>query len=80
VVFITLEDETGSINLIIRPPVFEACRPVVLTGRLIGARGRLQRDGMVIHVVADHLDDLSARLARLLPDAPDLRTRSRDFQ
>jgi len=80
VVFITLEDETGTINLVVLPPVFEAFRKVVLRSGLIGIEGRLQRDGMVIHVLAERLADLSPRLARLLPDAPSLDTRSRDFR
>ncbi len=79
IVFITLEDESGSINLIIRPPVFEAFRPVVLAGRLIAAEGKLQRDGLVIHVIADHLTDIAPRLARLLPDVPEFQPQSRDF-
>ncbi len=79
IVFVTLEDESGTINLVIRPPVFEAFRAIVLQGSLMGAAGRLQRDGMVIHVVADTLADLAPRLARLVPDAPDWAFRSRDF-
>ena len=52
IVFITLEDESGVVNLVVRPEVFEANRAVVLRGSLIGVEGKLQRDGMVIHVVA----------------------------
>lgn len=80
IIFITLEDETGSVNLIVRPEIFEANRPVVLRASLIGVEGKLQRDGMVIHVLAEKLADLSPRLARLLPDAPELKHKSRDFQ
>lgn len=80
IVFITLEDETGVINLIVRPPVFETFRAICLRGQLIGVEGRLQREGIVIHVVADRLFDLSPRLAALLPEADPLKTRSRDFQ
>jgi len=80
IVFITIEDESGVVNLIVRPETFDAYRPIVLRGSLIGVEGRLQRDGLVIHVVADRLADLSPRLARLLPDADPLVSRSRDFQ
>jgi len=80
IVFITLEDESGVVNLVVRPEVFEANRPVVLRGSLIGIEGKLQRDGMVIHVVAEKLSDFSDRLARLLPDSVALVSKSRDFQ
>ncbi len=59
VIFATLEDETGVANLIIWPKVFERFRRTVLTASLIGARGLLQREGIVIHIVAERLVDLS---------------------
>jgi error-prone DNA polymerase len=80
IVFVTLEDESGTINLVIRPEVFETHRPVAMRGGLIGVEGRLQRDGPVIHVVAETLADFSPRLARLLPDAVPLVSGSRDFR
>jgi error-prone DNA polymerase len=79
IVFITLEDEDGIANVIIRPPVFEAHRAIVLRGQLMGVHGRLQRDGIVIHIIADTLTDLTPRLGRLLPEAPEFEHRSRDF-
>ncbi|MEW5726674.1 MAG: error-prone DNA polymerase [Pseudomonadota bacterium] len=79
VVFLTLEDETGVINVVVWPQVFEAHRAICLRGRLIGVEGRLQRDGMVVHLVADRLLDLSPRLAALLPDGGTLASTSRDF-
>jgi error-prone DNA polymerase len=78
--FITLEDESGTANLVVRPPVLEAFRAAVLGSGLIGAEGRLQRDGLVIHVVADRLTDLSSRLVRLTAGAPPPTGRSRDFR
>jgi len=65
VIFATLEDETGVANIVIWPKVFENHRRIVLTGRLIGVAGRLQREGLVVHVVADRLMDLSFLLGEL---------------
>ncbi len=69
VIFMTLEDETGIANLIIWPKIFARFRATVLGGRLVRARGRLQRQGdspyLVIHIVVQRLDDLSARLDQL---------------
>lgn len=65
VIFATLEDETGVANVIVWPKIFARFRPVVMAARFLQVRGRLQREGLVIHVVADQLWDLSARLAAL---------------
>jgi error-prone DNA polymerase len=59
VLFVTIEDETGHANLILWPSVFETQRRLVLTASMIACRGRLQREGEVIHVIAEHLTDLS---------------------
>ena len=73
VIFATLEDEGGIANVIIWPDVFERYRRTVLASRLLAVTGRLQREGIVIHVVADRLFDLSDRLASLAEDdAPDI--------
>jgi error-prone DNA polymerase len=72
VIFLTLEDETGVANVIVWPKVFERFRQVVLGGRLIRVDGRLQNEQGVIHVVADRLDDETARLARLAETGPAL--------
>jgi len=65
VIFATLEDETGVANIVIWPRVFERYRRTVLAGRLIGVAGRLQREGLVVHIVADRLMDLSFLLGEL---------------
>jgi error-prone DNA polymerase len=65
VIFATLEDETGVSNIIVWPKIFERYRPVVLGARLLGVRGRLQAESGVIHVVAEHLEDLTPLLADL---------------
>ncbi|MEQ8354248.1 MAG: error-prone DNA polymerase [Kiloniellaceae bacterium] len=67
VIFATLEDETGVANAIIWPAVFERHRSIVLKASLLAVRGRLQREGLVIHVVAEELIDMTDRLADLKP-------------
>ena len=83
VVFMTIEDETGIANLIVWPTIFERFRRVVMGGRLVECFGRVQREGEVIHVVADRLIDLSPLLMQLWdPDRserPALTVKSRDF-
>ena len=63
VMFITIEDETGIANLVIWPKVFEAYRRVILSSGLMSVRGRIQREGEVVHLVARHIVDLSEELA-----------------
>lgn len=65
VIFATIEDETGIANIIVWPKVFEQHRKIVLGSRLLGVTGRLQREGLVIHVIADKLEDLSGELFKL---------------
>jgi error-prone DNA polymerase len=62
VLFVTIEDETGHANLILWPSVFERQRRLVLTATMVACRGKVQREGAVIHVVAERLTDLSALL------------------
>src|SRR5204862_7074885 len=59
IVFETLEDETGIVNLIIRPDIYEMYRPAARFAGLLEAQGYLQREGMVVHVIAKRLFDLS---------------------
>ncbi|MGB5511032.1 MAG: error-prone DNA polymerase [Woeseiaceae bacterium] len=72
VTFVTLEDETGQINLIIWKQVAEEYRAALLNARLLGITGELQIEGKVIHVIARQLFDHTDMLG-------DLCTRSRDF-
>jgi error-prone DNA polymerase len=65
VIFATLEDETGVANIIIWPKTFERYRKTVLTSSLLGVEGTMQRQGIVIHVIAHRLVDLSRRLREL---------------
>ena len=59
VTFITLEDETEVVNLIVWPSLFERQRRLVLSAGMIGCRGKVQREGDVIHLIAEHLIDLT---------------------
>ncbi|GIX19199.1 MAG: error-prone DNA polymerase 2 [Erythrobacter sp.] len=63
VMFITLEDETDVANLVVWPDLFEKHRRVVLGSSMMGVRGRVQREGDVIHVVAQRLEEMSGLLA-----------------
>ncbi len=65
VVFVTIEDESGIANLVVWPRVFAAHRRTVMGARLLGVRGRIQREGLVIHLVAEQLWDWSADLDRI---------------
>jgi error-prone DNA polymerase len=59
VMFITIEDETRVANLVLWADRFEAQRRLVLSAGMIVYHGRVQREGNVIHVVTDRLEDLS---------------------
>jgi error-prone DNA polymerase len=65
VIFLTLEDETGVANVIVWPDVFTRFRKVVLSARLVKIRGKLQREGIVTHLIAEEIVDLSDRLDAL---------------
>lgn len=73
VIFVTLEDETGQINLVLWKQIAEQYRAELLNARLLGVAGELQIEGQVIHVVARRLLDHSDLLGNL-------SVRSRDFR
>jgi error-prone DNA polymerase len=58
VTFVLLEDERGSVNLVVPPPVYERHRPLVRTAPLLRARGRLDRREGVVNVVVSELAPL----------------------
>ncbi|MGI4939905.1 MAG: OB-fold nucleic acid binding domain-containing protein, partial [Janthinobacterium lividum] len=62
VMFITVEDETGVANLVLWPDRYAAQRRLVLSASMLACHGRVQREGKVVHVVADRLEDLSELL------------------
>ncbi|GAB5347705.1 error-prone DNA polymerase [Alteriqipengyuania sp. 357] len=68
VCFITLEDETGVVNLVVWPDLKEKQRKVVMGSRLMEVRGRVEYDDEVIHVIAHHMTDATHMLARLSED------------
>lgn len=72
VVFATIEDETGTANIIIWPKVYERFRPAGRYASLLQVDGMVQREGKVIHVVAQKLFDLSDSINGIT-------SRSRDF-
>lgn len=73
VTFVTLEDETGQINLVVWKQVAEDYRAALLNARLLGVSGELQIEGKVIHVIARQLFDHTDMLG-------ELSIRSRDFR
>ena len=64
----TLEDETGVINLVVWPDLKEKQRRVVMGSRLMEVRGRVEYDDEVIHVIAHHMEDATHQLYRLSDD------------
>jgi error-prone DNA polymerase len=73
ITFVTLEDETGMVNLIIRQQVWERHRRVARTSSVFLAHGHLQREAGVTHVLVTSLEDLSAPLAELHSSSRDFR-------
>lgn len=72
IVFITMEDETGIANLIIRPAIFEKFRSIARMSVALLASGRVERAHDVVHVLVSNLESIDAW-------QPDLIARSRDF-
>jgi error-prone DNA polymerase len=72
-IFVTLEDETGMINVVVWPRLAERQRKELLTSRLLTVYGKVERQGQIVHVVAGRLRDDSLLLGGLT-------TRSRNFK
>ena len=70
-VFVTLEDETGYVNVIVWPHLIERQRRELLGARLMGVEGVLEREGEVMHLVARRLSDHSALLGSLVTPSQD---------
>ncbi len=73
VTFVTLEDETGYINLIVWKAIAEEFRAALLNARLMGIRGELQIEGEVVHVIARQLVDHTDMLGNLVVTSRDFR-------
>jgi error-prone DNA polymerase len=65
VMFLTLEDETGIVNAVVWPSLFERQRRVLMTASMMGIHGKIQKEGEVVHLVAQKLFDFSSDLRNL---------------
>jgi DNA polymerase III alpha subunit len=63
---VTLEDETGIVNVIVWRKVYERHRRAVISGRLLRVTGRLQKEGGILNVVAETVEDGSHLLDALI--------------
>ena len=71
VIFLTLEDETGVVNVIVWRKLYEHFRRAVIAGRMLRVTGRLQRENDVTHIIAEQIEDISHMLDALLdPQGP----------
>ncbi len=66
VIFLTLEDETGIVNIVVWRKIYEQFRRAVISGRLLRVTGRMQKADAVIHVIAEEIEDISGMLDVLL--------------
>jgi error-prone DNA polymerase len=72
VTFVTVEDETGCVNVVVWRALAERQRRELLASRLMGIAGTIEREGEVVHLLAGRLFDHTPLLGQLV-------TRSRDF-
>jgi error-prone DNA polymerase len=70
VIFVTIEDESGVANIIVWNRMMERFRQEVLTSSLLYVEGKLQREGIVTHIVAERLVNMTQRLGYLTPRSP----------
>ena len=68
VIFMTLEDESGTVNVVVWPNILETYRRAVLGARLALVRGKVQRAGEIVHLVAARVEDLTHWLDLLTPE------------
>jgi error-prone DNA polymerase len=71
VVFVTLEDETGYVNVVVWRDLVEKHRRELLGSSLLGVEGEIQREGKVVHLVARRLTDHTRLLGRLAAQSRD---------
>lgn len=69
VIFLTLEDETGVVNIVVWRKMYEHFRRAVISGRLLRVTGPIQRENNVTHVIAEKVEDISPMLDTLLAPA-----------
>ena len=65
VLFITIEDETGCCNVVVWPSLFEKKRMIIFKAGMLAVHGKIQREGTVVHLVANQLWDYSDDLASI---------------
>lgn len=65
VIFLTLEDETRTANIVVWKKIYETFRKAVIAARLIRVTGRIERDGPVTHLISERVEDVSHLLATL---------------
>lgn len=73
VMFMTLEDETGRADLIVRPRVYEQYREAAVYSRVVLARGRVERQGLVVHLLVEKLESIESWCAELPAMSRDFR-------
>jgi error-prone DNA polymerase len=73
ITFVTIEDETGVANLIVRPAIWDRYRTAAAMASALLVHGKLERQGLVIHILVNRLEDLVS-ITRTL------RSQSRDFR
>jgi error-prone DNA polymerase len=73
VMFMTLEDETGRADLIVRPRVYERFRAAAVYGKVVLARGRIERQGRVVHVLPHRIEDIGGMFEQLPRMSRDFR-------
>ena len=79
VVFLTLEDETGNINVVVWSTVLDRYRAEILQGQLLRVEGVVQREREVIHVIAGRVHDATGLLDQLSTSPTPVEVASRNF-
>ena len=79
VVFLTLEDETGNINVVVWSTVLDRYRAEILQGQLLRVEGVVQREREVIHVIAGRVHDATGLLDQLSASPTPVEVASRNF-
>jgi error-prone DNA polymerase len=73
IIFLTLEDETNNINVVIWQRVLERFRPAIVQGKLLKIKGIMERENSVIHVIAGHIEDCSSLMLQFTLESRDFR-------
>jgi error-prone DNA polymerase len=79
IVFVTLEDETGVTNLVVRPNIYEQYRRALRHSVALVAWGKVERQGQVVHVLVERAANLTEVISRRDQRAPRMESASRDF-